>query len=357
MFDAKKHYSERYATLSGIHSFRAETPEQLAEWQHKFRSQLEEVLGLNNMAQDLVDHQPHAEQVDSAQEDGYRRQRWHLWVEPTVPLPFYLLLPDVDEVGAGKPLPLVICPHGHNHPHIYVGLYEDEAERHLIIDGERDIAVQAVREGYIVIAPTARGFGETRTAEDIESNNLSSCRTQLMHGLLLGRTPVGERVWDMSRMLDWALDNLDVDSSRVAITGNSGGGTVALFAAACDTRFTVAVPGSYFNTFAGSIGSIRHCDCNYIPGILRLGEMYDIAGLIAPRPFCAIAGAEDPIYPIENTRYAYDKLREIYAINGATDDCRLYVGAGGHRFYKDGAWPFVRHYFRRKTSAQTSKDQ
>ena len=31
----------------------------------------------------------------------------------------------------------------------------------------------------------------------------------------------------------------------------------------------------------------------YVPGILRLGEMSDIAGLIAPRPFLAIAGALD----------------------------------------------------------------
>ena len=133
-----------------------------------------------------------------------------------------------------------------------------------------------------------------------------------MHGLLPGRTPIGERVWDMSRLLDWALENLAIDSRRIAITGNSGGGTVSLFAAACDTRFGVAVPGSYLNTFTGSIGSIRHCDCNYIPGILRLGEMYDVAGLIAPRPFCAIAGEADPIYPIEKARYAYKKLRQIY---------------------------------------------
>jgi hypothetical protein len=344
MYDATKHYAERYAALLGLYSFRAETPEEVTGWQNEFRSRLEDVVGLNNMAHDLSGHRAYAIQVDSVQEDGYTRQRWHLWVEPTVPLPFYLLLPDVDEAQAGEPLPLVICPHGHNHPHIYVGLYGNEAERQSIIDGERDIAVQAVREGYVVIAPTARGFGETRTNEDIEANNLSSCRTQLMHGLLLGRTPIGERVWDVSRLLDWALENLDVDGSRVAITGNSGGGTVTLFAAACDTRFTVAVPGSYFNTFTGSIGSIHHCDCNYIPGILRLGEMSDVAGLIAPRPFCAIAGLKDPIYPVEGARYAYEKLRHIFAVAGAPDDCRLYIGDGGHRYYKDGAWPFIRRH-------------
>jgi predicted peptidase len=345
MYEAKRYYAERYGALSGSFAFQANTPEALTAWQTNFRSRLEETLGLSNMAQDLADHQPHAEQIDSVQQEGFVRQRWQLWVEPGVPLPFFLLQPDLPIEKTGEPLPLVLCPHGHNHPHIYVGLYSDETERQSIIQGERDIAVQAVKEGYAVIAPTTRGFGATRTAEDIEANNLSSCRTQLMHGLLLGRTPIGERVWDMSKLLDWALGNLNVDGSRVAITGNSGGGTVALFAAACDKRFSVAVPGSYFNTFVGSIGSIRHCDCNYIPGILRLGEMYDVAGLIAPRPFCAVAGEEDPIYPIEGAQYAYRKLRQIYAVAKKSENCRLYVGKGGHRYYSDGAWPFIRQHF------------
>jgi hypothetical protein len=119
---------------------------------------------------------------------------------------------------------------------------------------------------------------------------------------------------------------------------------VSLFAAACDTRIKIAVPGSYFCTFQDSIGSIEHCDCNYIPGILRLGEMYDIAGLIAPRPFCAIAGEEDPIFPIAAVRRSYEKLHAIFSVAGAPDKCRLYVGQGGHRYYKAGAWPFFREF-------------
>ena len=162
--------------------------------------------------------------------------------------------------------------------------------------------MQAVEQGYLVIAPTTRAFGETRSPADKNKDAVSSCRLQLMHDLLLGRTPIGDRVWDMSRLIDWAIEHQGVDPARVAITGNSGGGTVSLFAAACDTRISVAVPGCYFNTFAGSIGSIIHCDCNYVPGILRLGEMHDIAGLVAPRPFLAVAGRDDPIFPVAHTR-------------------------------------------------------
>lgn len=341
MFDATAHYQSLYRSTEGKYGFQAQTVDEFIAWQQAFRSQLREILGLGRMAQDRGDHQPVAEQLESETLDGYTRQRWQIWVEPTVPLPFYLLIPE----GASYATPLVICPHGHNHPRLYVGLYESEEERLHIINGDRDIAVQAVKQGYIALAPTTRGFGETRTAEDKTSGNLSSCRTELMHDLLVGRTPTGVRVWDMSTLLDWALANLSIDSRRIAITGNSGGGTIALFTAACDTRFTVAVPGCYFNTFTGSIGSIRHCDCNYVPGILRLGEMYDVAGLIAPRPFCAIAGKDDAIFPIEEAQYAFKQLQRIYAVADASEDCELYVGDGGHRYYSAGAWPFVAKHF------------
>ena len=215
-----------------------------------------------------------------------------------------------------------------------------------MLEGERDIARQAaVEEGYIAIAPTTRAFGETRTETAKRDNRTNSCREELVHSMLVGRTPIGERVWDMSRLIDWAIANLPVDAERIAITGNSGGGTVSLFAAACETRIAVAVPSCYFCTFEGSIGTIHHCDCNYVPGLMRLGEMYDVAGLIAPRPFCAIAGRDDGIFPIAHVELAYERLKAIYAVAGVPERCELFIGEGGHRYYKAGAWPFVRRYF------------
>mgnify|MGYP003349230786 CR=1 FL=1 len=59
------------------------------------------------------------------------------------------------------------------------------------------------------------------------------CRSQLMHCLLAGRTAVGERVWDLQRLLDWAVTLPGADSRRVLMMGNSGGGMVTMFAAAC----------------------------------------------------------------------------------------------------------------------------
>ena len=79
--------------------------------------------------------------------------------------------------------------------------------------------------------------------------------------------------------------------------------------------------------------------------MLRLGEMYDVAGLIAPRPFMAIAGKDDPIFPIEPARFAFDKLQHIYEVAEVPEKCELFVGEGGHRYYKVGSWPFIKQHF------------
>lgn len=340
MYDAAKHFAALYATVPHEFGFRATTTAEWQAWRDAFRPRLRAALGLDNMAHDLAAHTPHADMAASEDMGDHVREFWRLWVEPTVPLPFYLLKPK----NARGRLPLVLTPHGHNHPHIYAGIAHSEQEEKSMLEGDRDIAVQAVREGYLAIAPTTRAFGETRTAADQEANTTHSCRIELMHGLLVGRTPIGERVWDIGRLIDWATARPDVDARRIVITGNSGGGTTSLFAAACDTRIAVAVPSCYFCTFQGSIGTIRHCDCNYVPGIMRLGEMYDVAGLIAPRPLMAIAGLHDDIFPIEHVRYAFERVQRVYAVAGVPDLCQLYVGEGGHRYYKRGSWPFIRRY-------------
>lgn len=355
-YDSDQHFQALYADVPRQFAFNAKTPAELKSWQNRFRRRLRDALGLTNMERELARHRPKAERSERIDLGDYVRERWRLWAEPDVALPFWLLLP---KRQAGKRLPnaaerrpLVLTPHGHNDPDIYAGIAKNEEQKKSIAEGQRDIAVQAVRKGYIAIAPTARGFGETMTKADIAQGKGCSCRTELLHGLLVGRTPIGERVWDISRVIDWALGRDDVDGSRIAITGNSGGGTTSLFAAACETRIAVAVPSCYFCTFAGSIGAIFHCECNYAPGIMQLGEMYDVAGLIAPRPFCAIAGREDAIFPLKHVREGFRKLREVYRIAEAPERCKLYVGAGGHRYYSAGAWPFIRKWFARQARHQ-----
>ncbi|MEF3306613.1 alpha/beta hydrolase family protein [Paenibacillus sp. GYB003] len=274
----------------------------------------------------------------------------YIAAEPGVEIPFYLLLPE----SGSKPYPLVLTPHGHGRrgKEVYVGNYANDKERLESLAGERDVALQTVAEGYAVIAMDVRGFWEMSREEDFALNKTSSCDELQKLAFMYGRTLIGERVYDMGRLIDYAFTRPEIDASRIAITGNSGGGTVSFFTGALDERISVCVPSSYYCTFRGSIMNVPHCLCNFIPGIMRLGEMYDIVGLIAPRPVLFVNGVKDNIFPIEHTRESFAHARRIYeAIDGErTDRCELYEGSGGHRYYKERVWPFVRRHLYRDMS-------
>lgn len=319
------------------HAWDGETGESFETWQANFRTDLERALGLPEI-RNLGVPELDPKRLDATEEADHTRERWVIESESGFRVPFYLLRPPDRE----QQYPVVFAVHGHGHTgkETYAGRFENAEQREKIEDGERDIGVQAVRRGCAAIVPDMRGFSELSYHDDFSSGT-HSCRTMQMHAQLFGRTLVGGRVWDVTRLIDFVEGRDELDDTRIAITGNSGGGTVSLFAGAVEDRIDVVIPASYFCTFEDSIGSIHHCECNYIPGLLKLGEMWDVAGLIAPRPFLAINGRQDQIFPIESTRRAIEQLAEIYEANGVGQRCELFVGSHGHRYYKDGAWPFI----------------
>ncbi|MBQ7180090.1 MAG: hypothetical protein IJR87_02215 [Bacteroidaceae bacterium] len=342
-FDWQSRFDRLYEGAQMRYHFATLQPRKVGKWQKDFRAELKNALGVSRIEEELKDFKPVAQMRDREELDFGIRERWTIWTEPDVPLPCVILRP---KNLTGR-VPLVITPHGHSaNTELYAGVYLSAGDTALVRDGERDIAVQAVKEGYIAIAPAARGFGPTRHPHELRGNATSSCRTLLMNDLLVGRTPIGDRVWDIMKLIDYALENLPVDGKNIIVSGQSGGGTATVFAGAVETRISVSAPACAFCNMTGSIGTIIHCECNYIPGILNLGEMGDVAGLTAPRAFYAICGVQDNIFPIDQVRKAFAETKEIYRRAGAEKDCFLYEGAGGHRYYKAGIWNFVREHLK-----------
>ncbi|WP_268741692.1 alpha/beta hydrolase family protein [Haladaptatus paucihalophilus] len=280
--------------------------------------------------------------IDTAAEDDHERQDWRAHTEVDFQLPFYLLIPDEQD----PPYPVAITLHGHGAGgrDVSVGRPETTEQRTQITDERRDIALHAIDWGYAVIVPAMRGLAELANRSD-EALGYRTCHTLQLHAQLFGRSLVGDRVWDVTCLLDFIEERSDIDDDRILVTGHSSGGAVALFSAAIDERIDAVAISSYFCTFEESIAAIDHCECNYVPGIAELGEQYDIAGLIAPRPFVATNGVEDDIFPIEGTKRAFERLQSIYTAAGAPEQCTLYIGDGGHEYYPDGVWPFVDDHF------------
>lgn len=322
-------------------------------WQQFFRQRLAEISGFESI-RELNQELPLSPRLVEVKEfPGYRREKLYITTEPGIEIAFYLLLPN--SAGTG-PFPLVLAPHGHSLPtgprgkELYVGNFPTEEEYQVSKAKDQDVALQAVAEGYAVIAMDVRGFGEMMRQEDLDAGKSCSCDELQKRAFMYGRSLIGERVHDMGKLIDYASTRPEIDTSRIAITGNSGGGTVSFFTAALDERISVCVPSSYFNTFAGSLMSVPHCHCNFIPGLMKLGEMYDIVGLIAPRPVLFVHGVLDHGYPIEHTREAYRHAKKIYEAMapGQPALCELYEGRSGHRYYKERVWPFIAEHFGRR---------
>ena len=342
-FEWQPYFDHLYGQTEMRYHFATLQPRNVNKWQKTFRTELKKVLGITQIEKEHRDFKPLAKFVDREDLDYGIRERWIIWTEPDVPLPCVILRPK----NLNDKVPLVITPHGHStNTELYAGVYLDAEDTALVRDGERDIAVQAVKEGYIAIAPAARGFGPTRHPRELKANATSSCHTLLMNDLLVGRTPIGDRVWDIMKLIDYAQENLPVDGKNVIVSGQSGGGTATIFAGAVEPRISISAPACSFCTMTGSIGRIFHCDCNYIPGILNLGEMSDVAGLTAPRCFYSICGVKDVIFPIDEARKAFAEVQQIYRKAGAEENCQMYEGQGGHRYYKAGIWDFVKKHLK-----------
>jgi hypothetical protein len=245
-----------------------------------------------------------------------------------VQIPMYILVPK-----ARPPFKPILVFHGHNPSVQYIlGNYptpEIAEESRKLDDNYAQALAQA---GYLVCAVEQRGFGERISDQVREPGYPISCRHLSFEYQLQGRTLLGERCWDGMCAINYLQSRDDLVPGALGCTGNSGGGTTTLWLSAIEDRISVVVPSCYLCSFKHSILGMNHCECNYVPGILEYAEMGDLAALIAPRLFRAIAGEHDPIFPIEGVREQFETVRRAYQLLGVEEKCSLAVHPGEHAY-------------------------
>ena len=253
----------------------------------------------------------------------------------------FLCLP----VKVEAPYKCFICLQGHTSgAHNSVGLdFETNSER-IEVEGDLDFGISCMANGYAALCFEQRCFGE-RCESEQEMRSKGTCYDAAVQALMLGRTLLGERVYDVGRCLDFLATRKEIDIDQIGIMGNSGGGYVSMYAAAMyPERIKYCMPSCSFCTFRDSIMSMYHCLDNYVPGLYEQAEMYDIMGLVAPRPLVIVSGKDDHLFPYTGVLEAYKKLEKIYLVAGAENNCKLVTGKGGHRFYAAQAWPLMNEF-------------
>ncbi|MFC1452216.1 alpha/beta hydrolase family protein, partial [Verrucomicrobiota bacterium] len=335
----RKFLDRLYGVERRRYECRARTPEDFAAWQVAARHEFNELLKLPLIAEQSKGHTPEVSTSPDKEDlgDCFRQQGW-IETEPDVPIQFWMLTPK-----SNGPFPLAVTPHGHEDGDTYAGIGHDGQTRERIEKEDRDVAVQAASRGFLTIAPATRGIGQNpksfRVADITNRHDGRDCRCHNWQVLMAGRTMLGERVWDLMRILDWALARPEVNSNVVLMLGNSGGGMATLHTAAADERVTIAVPCCAYSNYLSPLGTLRHCPCNAIPGLMTFGEYWDVAGLVAPRRMLTVNGDTDALHPVEEVNHAVSRLKEIYKAAGAANCYEHRFGHGGHRFYSDLMWP------------------
>lgn len=309
-------------------------------WREDVRKMLEDVLG--DMPEERCDLNVRVEW--EKEHETFFEKRILFTSERNVDVPCHLWIPK----NVVLPCPVVICLQGHSTGmHISMGRAVYEEDKETIGSGDRDIAVQAVREGYAALVMEQRGLGERQSEAMLQFDPKTkySCHHASMTAILLGRTLIGERCWDISRAVDLIETMPDVlNAEKIVLTGNSGGGTATYYASCIEPRIALTVPSSSICSYKHSIVWKRHCVCNYIPRIAKYVDMGELACLIAPRPLVIIAGVLDHGFHIDGSREIFEVVQKIYDRVGVSENCQLLEGPEGHRYYADLAWKAIHSY-------------
>jgi cephalosporin-C deacetylase-like acetyl esterase len=186
--------------------------------------------------------------------------------------------------------------------------------------------VSMARRGFLVLAVDPFGQGERVEYLDRASGGSRvgiGTREHSMTGqqvLLTGRTLGAYMVHDLRRALDYLRTRPDVDAGRIAVAGNSGGGTQAALLAAVEPRLAAAVVSCYMTSWSEMWTAPGPQDAEQIlPGFVAAGlDFADFAIAAAPRGFLVSSAVRD-FFPIAGSRRVSAELTPIYAVLGARD--------------------------------------
>lgn len=216
-------------------------------------------------------------------------------------------------LGAGGARPVVLTTHGHT------GEVKDDPDwaRHgRFHESVQRRAATLARMGAVVLSLDLFGYGDSFTQFGAAAHRRSFSLTLQM--------------WTARRALDLLLGLDGVDPKRVAVTGESGGGTLAFLLAALDERVTLSAPvamvSSYF--FGG-------CPCESGLPIHRSADHFAsnamIAALAAPRPQLLVSDGGD--WTLNTPRVEFPFLQTIYARLGAEENvANVHLPEEGHDF-------------------------
>lgn len=216
--------------------------------------------------------------------------------------------------GREGKLPAVLCPHGHWPNGRFFERSDAEVKQQLREGAETTeegarYPIQArcamlARMGCVVFMYDMVGYADSTAIEHRAGFTDAEAVLRL-------QSFMGIQTWNTMRSIDFVTSLPDVDASRIAVTGASGGGTQTILIAASDDR-----PAVVFPAVMVSEAMQGGCICENAP-LLRIGtNNVELIATFAPKPL-GISAANDWTVALDTD--ALPKLKEMYELFSAKD--------------------------------------
>lgn len=302
-----------------------------AEWKRnreRYRKQLFEMLSLDPLPArgDLK-----AEVTGRVEREEFVVEKLHFQSLPGLYVTANLYLPKQIE----KPLPTVLylCGHG---PVIKDGVSYGNKVTY------QHHGIWFARHGYACLIVDSLQLGE------ILGLHHGTHREGMWWWNARGYTPAGVEAWNCIRALDYLETRPEVDKTRFAATGRSGGGAYSWWIVALDDRIKVAAPVAGVTDLEDHVvnGTVEgHCDCMFTVNTYRW-DYAQVAALAAPRPLLIVNTDRDSIFPLDGVVRVHSLVREIYRSYNAQANLGLAISEGPHKDTQDLQVPVFRWFNR-----------
>lgn len=163
-----------------------------------------------------------------------------------------------------------------------------------------------------------------------------------------GYTSAGVEAWNSIRALDYLETRPEVDKTRFAATGRSGGGAYSWWIIGLDDRIKAAAPVAGITDLHDHVvnGTVEgHCDCMFTVNTYRW-DYAQVVALAAPRPLLIVNTDRDSIFPLDGVVRVHSLVRSIYRGYNAETNLGLVISEGGHKDTQDLQVPVFRWFNR-----------
>lgn len=217
-----------------------------------------------------------------------------------------------------------------------------------------DMGLKLAKKGYVTVLYVLRGMNHDAFDWGKPEWEPLQYASFVGYTLLRGSSPMNVWAHDGLQVIRAIEQHPRVDADKIVFAGVSHGGQIAMYASAIETQCIKGVlsMGSFFS-FEDLYTAIRHRTGHIIPDIGSVGDMGDIAALIAPRPLLIQWGEEDDVKHMgkiatlrESSLAEFDRVKQVYERLGAGQHIHKAITLrAGHEFDVEAAEHFLGQYY------------